>query len=353
MHKLLARQIRKFLSANLAEDDSLSNFLEAISKSYTDNDSKLEMMQRSTIISSQELSDANDNLRETAEAQKKIIESLERSIAVLNTNNSNLISSDKQNEKIYDPLALAQKLEEQSSKINRISLEKDVLLKNLEEQNEALNNYAHMVSHDLKSPMRNINFLIDCIKEEDSDSFSEESNQNYNLIIENLEKMDALVDGILKHATITELEEKRVEVDIANLIEEITHTLYLPKNVEVKIIGNLPILLSGKHKLEQLFKNLLDNAINATEDNPKGLIQIAAIEEANYWKFSITDNGKGIAKQYQEDIFKMFKKLEDDFKSTGIGLALVKKIVNSFKGKIWLESKVGAGTTFFFTIKKI
>jgi signal transduction histidine kinase len=165
--------------------------------------------------------------------------------------------------------------------------------------------------------------------------------------------MDALVDGILKHATITELEEKRVEVDIANLIEEITHTLYLPKNVEVKIIGNLPILLSGKHKLEQLFKNLLDNAINATEDNPKGLIQIAAIEEANYWKFSITDNGKGIAKQYQEDIFKMFKKLEDDFKSTGIGLALVKKIVNSFKGKIWLESKVGAGTTFFFTIKKI
>jgi len=176
-----------------------------------------------------------------------------------------------------------------------------------------------MVSHDLKSPMRNINFLIDCIKEEDSNNFSKESSQNYDLITENLEKMDALVDGILKHATITELEEKLVEVDIANLIEEITQTLYIPKNIKVNTIGKLPILLIGKHKLEQLFKNLLDNAISATEDNPNGLIEIEAIEEPEYWKFSITDNGKGIAKQYQDDIFKMFKKLEDDFKATGIG----------------------------------
>ena len=352
MHKLLERQIRKFLSANLAQDKALSDFLEAISKSYADNDSKLEMVQRSTILSSQELSDANDNLRETANAQKKVIESLERSIAVLNTNSGNLISSEKQNERIYDPLALAQKLEEQSAKINQISLEKDLLLKNLEERNEALNNYAHMVSHDLKSPMRNINFLIDCIKEEDSSNFSKESNQNYNLISENLEKMDALVDGILKHATITELEEKRVEVDIKNLIEEITQTLYIPKNVKVKTIGKLPILLIGKHKLNQLFKNLLDNAISATEHNPKGLIKIAAKEEPEYWEFSITDNGKGIAKQYQDDIFKMFKKIEDDFKATGIGLALAKKIVNSYHGKIWLSSKEGEGATFFFTIKK-
>lgn len=352
MHKLLVRQIRKFLSAKLAEDKSLSDFLEAISKSYADNDSKLEMVQRSTILSSQELSEANDNLRETADAQKKVIESLERSIAVLNTNSDGSVSSEKQNERIYDPLALAKKLEEQSAKINQISLEKDLLLKNLEERNEALNNYAHMVSHDLKSPMRNINFLIDCIKEEDSNNFSKESSQNYDLITENLEKMDALVDGILKHATITELEEKRVEVDIANLIEEITQTLYIPKNIKVKTIGKLPILLIGKHKLEQLFKNLLDNAISATEDNPNGLIEIEANEEPEYWKFSITDNGKGIAKQYQDDIFKMFKKLEDDFRATGIGLALVKKIVNSYNGEIWLTSQEGEGATFFFTIKK-
>jgi len=102
MHKLLVRQIRKFLSAKLAEDKSLSDFLEAISKSYADNDSKLEMVQRSTILSSQELSEANDNLRETADAQKKVIESLERSIAVLNTNSDGSFSPEKQNARTYD-----------------------------------------------------------------------------------------------------------------------------------------------------------------------------------------------------------------------------------------------------------
>lgn len=352
MHKLLSRQIRKFLPAQWAENEALSNFLEVISKSYVDNDSKLELVQRSTLLSSQELSEANDDLGNRADAQKKVIESLERSIASLNPNTGNQENQEQQEEKQFDSLSLAKKLEEQSSKINQISAEKDVLLKNLEERNEALNNYAHMVSHDLKSPMRNINFLIGCIKEEDANKFSEESKDNCELISENLEKMDALVDGILKHATITKIEEKKVEVDVKNLIMEITKTLYVPKNIAIETIDSLPTLLTGKYKLEQLFKNLLDNAITATEHNPNGLIQITAQEELRYWKFSISDNGKGIAKKYQDDIFKMFKKLEDDFKATGIGLALVKKIVNSFSGEIWLKSEEGEGATFFFTIKK-
>ncbi len=349
MHKLLSRQIRKFLPDKWAKNEALSDFLEVISKSYSDNDSKLELLQRSTILSSQELSEANDDLRNRADAQKKVIESLERSIAALNPNAGN---QDQEEAEHFDPLALAKKLEEQSSKINQISAEKDVLLKNLEERNEALNNYAHMVSHDLKSPMRNINFLIGCIQEKDAIIFSEESKDNCELISENLEKMDALVDGILKHATITDIEEKKVEVDVKLLISEIAKTLYVPKNISIETIAPLPTLVIGKYKLEQLFKNLLDNALSATEHNPKGLIQIAATEEPSYWKFSISDNGKGIAKKYQNDIFKMFKKLEDDFKATGIGLALVKKIVNSFSGEIWLKSEEGKGATFFFTIKK-
>lgn len=352
MHKLLSRQIRKFLPTEWSENSALSQFLDAISKSYDDNDSKLEMVQRSTIISSQELSEANEDLRDRANSQKKIIESLERSIAVLNENTGNAFNQNAQEGKQFDPLALAKKLEEQSSEINRISAEKDILLKNLEERNEALNNYAHMVSHDLKSPMRNINFLIGCIKEEDEINFSELSKGNCELISENLEKMDALVDGILKHATITHLEEKKVEIDVKFLVAEIVKTLYVPQTITIEINDPLPTLLIGKYKFEQLLKNLLANAITATEDNPNGLIKIAAEEESNYWKFSISDNGKGIAKKYQDDIFKMFKKLENDFKATGIGLALVKKIVNSFSGEIWLASEEGQGATFFFTIKK-
>lgn len=352
MHKLLVRQIRKFLPDNSAENTLFTNFLRAISRSYDDNDAKLEMLQRSTIISSQELSEANDNLRQRAESQKKIIESLERSIASLNTNFKNQTKQNLTDEKVFDPLALATKLEEQSLEINRISVEKDVLLANLEERNEALNNYAHIVSHDLKSPMRNINFLIGCIKEEDEQNFSDESKNNCGLISENLEKMDALVDGILKHATITNMKEKKVNVQVKVLVTKMVQTMYVPSTIKIELIDPLPTLFIGKYKLEQLFSNLLNNAINATEHNPRGRIKIAAEEHPKFWQFSIADNGKGIAKKYQDDIFKMFKKLENDFKATGIGLALVKKIVNSFSGEIWLESEKGEGATFFFTIKK-
>lgn len=346
------RQIRKFLPDTSAENSLFTSFMKAVSKSYDDYDSKLEILQRSTIISSKELSEANENLRERAESQKKIIESLERSIVSLNTNFENQIDQKLQDDKVFDPLALATKLEEQSSEINRISAEKDILLTNLEERNEALNNYAHMVSHDLKSPMRNINFLIGCIMEEDQHNFSDVSKDNCGLISENLEKMDALVDGILKHATITNMEEKKANIEVAVLISEIVQTLYVPDTLKIELKDSLPTLFIGKYKLEQLFSNLLINAISATEHNPNGRIEIAAVEQPKFWQFSISDNGKGIAKKYQDDIFKMFKKLENDFKATGIGLALVKKIVNSFNGEIWLESEQGKGATFFFTIKK-
>ncbi|MEO9893038.1 ATP-binding protein [Aurantibacter sp.] len=352
MHKLLARQIRKFLPTQWAEQESLTTFLEAISKSYADNDSKLEVVQRSTVISSQELSEANEILRERAESQKKVIESLERSIASLSTDTNGTTKVNSEEHVSFDPLVLAQKLEEQSSEIHRISEEKDLLLKNLEERNEALNNYAHMVSHDLKSPMRNISFLIDCIKEDDIDNFSDQTKDNCMIISENLEKMDALVDGILKHATITNLEEKEVLIDVKELLDELLQTMYVPENIKIEYSDALPTLLIGKYKLEQLFKNLILNAISATENNPNGLIKIDANELKEDWEFSVSDNGKGIAKKYQEDIFKMFKKLENDFKATGIGLALVKKIVNSFNGQIWLNSEEGKGATFFFTIKK-
>lgn len=352
MHKLLVRQIRKFLPEKWSDKIELSRFLDAISKSYEDNDSKLELLQRSTVISSQELSKANTDLLNRSNAQKKIIESLERSLAVLNEHTGNEVSKDKKEVEQFDPLALAKKLEQQSNELKRISAEKDELLKNLEDRNDALNNYAHMVSHDLKSPMRNINFLIGCIKEEDMVNFSDQSVDNCTLISDNLEKMDALVDGILLHATITNVDEKEVKVNISQLVNDIVKTLYVPSNIRVEIIEPLPIIVIGKYRLEQLFKNLLDNAITATEQNPNGLIQVSAIEEDRYWKFSVSDNGKGIAKKYQDDIFRMFSKLENDFKATGIGLALVKKIVNSFKGEIWLDSEEGKGATFVFTIQK-
>ncbi len=108
-----------------------------------------------------------------------------------------------------------------------------------------------------------------------------------------------------------------------------------------------------KTRIEQVFQNLLSNAIKFM-DKPQGKITIACTETNGYWQVSVTDNGPGIEKRHFDRIFQIFQKLSDKkyLDSTGIGLALVKKIVEMYGGKVWVESELGLGTTFFFTLKK-
>ncbi len=351
MHKLLSRQLRKFLKNDATAYVGLDLLLEKVGQSYADYDMKLEMLQRSALMSSVELSEANENLRETAQSQKKLIESLERSIASLSSEDE---TNGSKVQKFGAPslLKLAAELESQTQETNRIALEKDELLKNLAEQNEALNNYAHMVSHDLKSPIRNISYLVDCIKEEEAEKWTETSVGNHALIAENLEKMDALIDGILLHATVSSNKEDKIVLDSKEQIKEIIKSIFVPETVQIILKNPLPSLAIEKYKFELLIKNLLLNAIAATEHREKGTITISCKESAKWWEFCIKDNGKGIEKRHQKQIFQMFKKLENNFGATGIGLALVKKIVNSFGGEIRLESAVANGAAFYFTLKK-
>jgi len=349
MHSLLERQIRKFLPEYLNTEE-LSLFLEAISKSYTNFDEKSSMVQRAMSISSEELSFANKELRKEAESQKKTLKMLEKAIKSLDSTTNPDISNNKTTN--FNPLELPKRIENQAKEIVRMTTEKNILLKDLESQNEALNNYAHMVSHDLKSPIRNINALMTWVIEEEKEKFSKESNYNCELVYQNLAKMDALIDGILRHAMIDAAEGEKVTIDINLLIEEIKNTIYFPDITKINVLNKLPIIKAEKYKLEQLFKNLIVNAISATEHLKKGEITIAVEEENEYWKFIIADNGKGIAEKHQEGIFQMFKKLENNANATGIGLALVKKIVNFHKGEIWLKSIENQGTSFYFTLKK-
>ncbi len=348
MHKLISRQIRKFLKSDPATCEGLDLLLEKVGQSYVDYDMKLDMLQRSALISSEELSQANEHLRETAEAQKKLIQSLERSIASLSTKET----SSQQVSEDTDLLKLAAQLESQTQETNRIALEKDQLLKNLAEQNEALNNYAHMVSHDLKSPIRNIAYLVSCMKEEEAENWSEGSDRYQGLIAENLEKIDALIDGILLHATVTTNQEAYVRLHTETLFKEIIKSIFVPDNIKITLKPPLPTLTIEKYKFELLFKNLLLNAITATENREKGAITVSCSENEKVCEFCVQDNGKGIEEKHQRQIFQMFKKLENNFRATGIGLALVKKIVNSFNGAIRLESAVDQGAAFYITLKK-
>ncbi|WP_394747462.1 sensor histidine kinase [Spongiimicrobium salis] len=348
-HPLLERQIRKFLSEELASAEELQSFLQAVGASYQNNDDKLALIQRSTVISSEELSQANLELRNEVENQKKIFSALSNAIKMIDTSDT----ADEENPLAdFDALKLAAKIEQQADKLVQLTSEKNTLLEDLEVQNESLSNYAHMVSHDLKSPIRNISALVSWIGEDEKEGLSEDSKRNFDLIARNLTKMDNLIDGILMHATIASYEGEKTNVDVTGLIEDIRETIFVPDHIKIKTTEGLPTIHTEKYKLEQLFKNLLTNAITAMEDSTDGAIVISVKDNKKFWEFSVKDNGKGIPKNYQASIFDMFKKLENNENATGIGLALVKKIVNSYKGEIWLNSDVGEGTTFFFTIKK-
>ncbi|MEM9077124.1 MAG: HAMP domain-containing sensor histidine kinase [Bacteroidota bacterium] len=330
----------------LRDNSSMDAFFNAISDSYSNFDEKITMIQRATSLSSTELFEANERLNSEAEAQRKVLKSLSQAVADAQHINGDAKAMN------FDPLKLVEDIEQQAQKLVTITAEKDVLLQNLEQQNESLNNYAHMVSHDLKSPIRNVHSLVSWVFEEGKEKFNSENQANVELIFQNLTKMDSLIDGILKHSTIDSLQEQPVLVDLYALIEEIEDTIYVPESVSIKKSRMLPRLYTGKYRMEQLFKNLITNAITAVEDCESGLVVVDIKEEKGTWLFSITDNGKGIPEHLQAGIFDMFRKLENNLDATGIGLALVKKIINYYKGDIWLSSEEDSGTTFFFTINK-
>lgn len=236
--------------------------------------------------------------------------------------------------------------------LSRITSEKNRLLKNLEQRNEALNNYAHMVSHDLKSPIRNVYSLVSWVFEDSDAKFKQDCQENIELIYKNLDRMDKLIDGILKHTTIDNLEDSNEEVDLNSLVKAIIFKYYLTNNVKVKVRNKLPTVVSNKYRMEQLFDNLLSNAIKAVEASTMGMVEIDFKEKTESLLFSVSDNGIGIPKHQQETIFDMFKKLTDDASATGIGLALVKKIINYYKGDIWISSEENKGTSVFFTLNK-
>lgn len=228
--------------------------------------------------------------------------------------------------------------------------EQEMLLHNLEVQNQELNDYAHIVSHDLKSPLRSIDALINWMQEDYNEILDEKGKENFELINQHLEKMDNLIDGILRYSSIDKNAGNEELIDLNKLIKEITSILPIPDYIEIEY-KDLPKIKADYFKIQQLFQNLICNAAGSIKKE-KGLVQVISEDKGDYWLFSIKDNGKGIEKRYFDKIFEVFQKLETNSNSTGIGLSIVKKVVNFYKGRIWLESELNKGTTFYFTFEK-
>ena len=233
----------------------------------------------------------------------------------------------------------------------KLALQKEQLLEKLEIQNERLNEYAHMVSHDLKSPLRSIHSLITWIKDDNTTLFNETTSHQFELIQDKVEKMDNLIQGILTYSKVDSSNEISKKIDLNEIVKNCIKIIHIPENITVTIKKELPILTTDHFRMQQLFQNLISNAVNYI-DKKEGFVEISYEENGTDYIFSIKDNGQGIDVKYQTKIFDLFQSFSDKPKSTGIGLSIVKRIVDYCKGSIWLESALGKGTTFFIKLPK-
>lgn len=232
-----------------------------------------------------------------------------------------------------------------------LELQKENLLQELETSNKGLQEYAHIVSHDLKSPLRSVSALATWLYDDYKDSLDENGLYNLKMMQEKIEGMDKLISGILKYSTVNNDVLDHTEVDVNEVIHEIKEIIYIPENVTIKTKKKLPLIKADKTKIHQLFQNFLSNAV-VNIDKPDGLVEIDYKERSTHWEFSVNDNGVGIPKEYHEKIFQIFQSIGSNERSTGIGLSIVKKIIDRYEGKVWLESEIGVGTTFSFSLKK-
>jgi PAS domain S-box-containing protein len=227
------------------------------------------------------------------------------------------------------------------------------LLTQLEKTNQELKDFAHIVSHDLKAPLRGIKTLAEWIAKDHGDKLGEEGRDQVHLLIGRVERMHNLIDGILRYSRAGEAEEEKAAVRLGELIPEIVDTIAPPEHITVTIDGPLPTIRAEIARVTQVFQNLISNAVKYM-DKPQGRIRIGCVEEEGFWRFSVSDNGPGIEEKYFEKIFKLFQTLSprDEYESTGVGLAIVKKIVEKYGGRIWVESQLREGSTFLFTWPK-
>jgi two-component system sensor kinase FixL len=225
------------------------------------------------------------------------------------------------------------------------------LLQEISSANEELTNFAYVVSHDLKAPLRAISSLADWLSTDYRDKFDDEGREHMALLIGRVHRMSALIDGILRYSRVGRVKETPVLVDLNVLVQEVIDLLAPPENVEVTISNALPTVLVERTRIQQVFQNLISNAIKYI-DKPEGKIRIGCIAKGAHWEFAVADNGPGIAQRHFERIFQLFQTLapRDKVESTGVGLALVKKILEMYGGEVWIESVLGEGSIFFFTL---
>ena len=216
---------------------------------------------------------------------------------------------------------------------------------------DELKEFVYIISHDLKAPLRAIGSLSQWLYSDYQDKFDKEGKIQLDLLVNRVNRLQSLIDGILEYSRVGRIRDPEETFDPAVLIREVVDSLSPPPGIRVEIDTPLPEVFYEKARMRQVFSNLVGNAIRYMH-KPEGEIHIGCVLDGNYWEFFVKDNGPGIDEKYHDRIFKIFQTLHarDEVESTGVGLTIVKKIVETYGGKVWIESEPGKGSTFYFTI---
>lgn len=219
--------------------------------------------------------------------------------------------------------------------------------------NTALNEFAYVVSHDLKAPLRAVGQLAHWISEDYAAALDDAGRQKLDLMRGRISRMYNLIDGILQYSRIGRVDEDRRPLDLDALVREVIESLSPPAHIRVTVESRLPVITADRVRMEQLFQNLISNAIKYM-DKAEGVVSIGYEDLDRFRQFWVKDNGPGIDPKYHQKVFGIFQTLasRDRQESTGIGLSLVKKIVETYGGKVELQSQVGQGCAFFFTLPR-
>jgi len=248
-------------------------------------------------------------------------------------------------------------LRRHNKKLNQKIKELHMHSTKLERINQDLEYFTFIASHDLQEPLRSITTFLEQLENKYKSKLDDEANKYINFAINGAKQMRKTILALLEYNRIENLERKKEEIDAQKLVDDLINSkkqVINEKNAVINI-DELPIILSNRVFLLQVFNELIDNALKYSKADVPSVIGIKFENLENEWLFTVTDNGIGIEESYFEKIFVPFQRLhnKEEFTGTGIGLAIVKRMITNLNGRIWLVSKKNIGSTFYFTISKI
>lgn len=220
----------------------------------------------------------------------------------------------------------------------------------LDRINKQLEKFAYVVSHDLKSPLSSVIMMLDLIKNDPYITANPDVRDNLDMVYEASGRLSSMIMTLLEYSATSFSQQALEETDCHALVEQLLTLLFLPQHIRIHIPQRLPKFQTRKIKLEQVFQNLLSNAVKYN-DKPNGIIEVGYTETENWYEFYVKDNGPGISHTDRYRIFQLFEttsNVSHGDSSTGIGLNLLKMIVEEQGGKIWVESNEGEGSVFYF-----